>query len=69
MTEGCVLAEMSVCGGELAGGGGEIGHSGMRVFTKPGMGCGTYNIQANMNSPWAISRLDDSGLGFMRAEI
>ncbi len=47
----------------------EIGHSGKRVFTKAGIGCGTYNIQANKNSPWAISRLDDSGLSIMRAEI
>lgn len=47
----------------------EIGHSGMRVFTKAGIGCGTYNIQTNKNSPWAISRLDDSGLSIMRAEI
>lgn len=47
----------------------EIGHSGKRVFTKAGIGCGTYNIQANKNSPWAISRLDDSGLSIMKAEI
>lgn len=47
----------------------EIGHSGKRVFTKAGIACGTYNIQPNKNSPWAISRLDDSGLSIMRAEI
>lgn len=47
----------------------EIGHSGIRVFTKARIGCGTYNIQTNKNSPRAISRLDDSGHSIMRTEI